>query len=106
MPDMYQKVASVTRAYPSKNLTFVSEWADDLKNTDMTVWKKNLVSNYQIGNLEVNQSDSNQGLREHKADLFYRWARQKGLYYGKLMTADASKNIDNWYCSGIHRVLC
>mmetsp|Transcript_6815 Transcript_6815/g.9234 ORF Transcript_6815/g.9234 Transcript_6815/m.9234 type:complete len:649 (+) Transcript_6815:135-2081(+) len=96
MPEVYENVREVTNQRPVPNQSFVSEWGDDMKKTDMTVWKKNLTTSYTQANQEVHQSDTNKALRENKANVFYNWARRKKLYYGDLMNPESSEQVSEW----------
>jgi len=50
-------------------------------------------------NEQLEGSDSTEALARHKANLFFNWARQNGLYYGEMLTPENITKVDDWCAS-------
>jgi hypothetical protein len=50
-------------------------------------------------NEQLEGSESTEALARHKADLFFNWARQNGLYYGEMLTPENISKVDDWCAS-------
>mmetsp|Transcript_1288 Transcript_1288/g.5238 ORF Transcript_1288/g.5238 Transcript_1288/m.5238 type:complete len:152 (+) Transcript_1288:841-1296(+) len=97
-PELFQDMLKHARPQMSANLTFTSQWGDDVKKNNAT-WKKQLKTTKQLTDESVYKNFRNLSYEEERRaakEKFFQYVRRQRHYYGELLDDQCNEQIDLW----------